>query len=157
MPPPGWRVYALPSVPLTVTWVALVAFTVRVEEPPALMEVGLAMMLTVGAAAGLLESLDSLLLEPPPHPVSSASMAISAAGSSARERDRKLPTLIIMRVTYICATSNDEVSVFTGSKWGRLSSPASASLPSREEGAGSHSRLRPSKACLYLLSSNQRR
>ena len=68
--------YALPSVPLTVTWVAFVAFTVSVEEPPALMEVGLAMMLTVGAAAGLLESLDSLFLELAPHPVSSASMAM---------------------------------------------------------------------------------
>jgi hypothetical protein len=38
-------------VPVTVTEVALVAATVRVEELPAGMVVGLALMLTVGAGA----------------------------------------------------------------------------------------------------------
>jgi hypothetical protein len=39
----------LPSVPVTVTLVALVAVTVKVEDPPEVIEVGLAVMLTVGA------------------------------------------------------------------------------------------------------------
>jgi hypothetical protein len=43
----------LPSVPVTVTWVALVAVTVNVDEFPEVIEVGLAVMLTVGAAAGV--------------------------------------------------------------------------------------------------------
>jgi hypothetical protein len=42
-------VYELPSVPVTVTRVAFVAVTVKVEELPALTEVGLAVMVTVGA------------------------------------------------------------------------------------------------------------
>jgi hypothetical protein len=42
----------LPSVPVTVTPVALVAATVNVDELPAAIEVGLAVMLTVGAAGG---------------------------------------------------------------------------------------------------------
>jgi hypothetical protein len=41
--------YELPSVPVTVTDVALDAVTVRVEEPPELIDVGLALMPTVGA------------------------------------------------------------------------------------------------------------
>src|ERR1700733_7418658 len=98
VPPAAKSVYALPSVPLTATWVAFIAFTVRVEEPPALMEVGSAVMPTVGAAAGLLEPLDSLFLKLAPHPVSSASMAINDAGSNVCERDRRMFTLFIMRV-----------------------------------------------------------
>jgi hypothetical protein len=42
----------LPSIPLTVTWVELVAVTVKVDEFPAVMDVGFAVMLTVGAAGG---------------------------------------------------------------------------------------------------------
>ena len=41
----------LPSAPVTVTDVALVAATVRVEELPAGMAVGLAVIRTVGAGA----------------------------------------------------------------------------------------------------------
>jgi hypothetical protein len=42
----------LPSVPVTVTPVALAAATVKVDEFPETIEVGLAVMLTVGAAGG---------------------------------------------------------------------------------------------------------
>ena len=42
----------LPSEPVTVTAVALVAVTVRAEELPALIEAGFAAMVTVGAAGG---------------------------------------------------------------------------------------------------------
>jgi hypothetical protein len=38
----------LPSVPAIVTWVALVAITVKVDELPVTIEVGLAVMATVG-------------------------------------------------------------------------------------------------------------
>jgi hypothetical protein len=46
----------VPSLPLTVTVVAFVAATVSVEEPPAAMEAGLALMVTVGAAAAVTET-----------------------------------------------------------------------------------------------------
>jgi hypothetical protein len=42
----------LPSVPVTETWVALVAVTANIEEFPAAMDAGDAVMLTVGALAG---------------------------------------------------------------------------------------------------------
>jgi hypothetical protein len=42
-------VYELPSDPVTVTLVALVADTVNVDELPAVIIVGLEVMLTVGA------------------------------------------------------------------------------------------------------------
>jgi hypothetical protein len=49
VPPEAPSVYVLPSLPLIVTWVALVATTFNVEEPPAAIDWGLAVMLTVGA------------------------------------------------------------------------------------------------------------
>jgi hypothetical protein len=39
----------LPSLPVTVTWVAFAAVTVKVDEPPGAIEAGLAAMATVGA------------------------------------------------------------------------------------------------------------
>jgi hypothetical protein len=51
VPPFGCRLYELPSVPVTITWVALVAVTVKVDELPELIEGGLAVMVTVGDAA----------------------------------------------------------------------------------------------------------
>jgi hypothetical protein len=44
-------VYELPSLPVTVTWVASVAATVNVDEDSALMVAGLALMETVGAGS----------------------------------------------------------------------------------------------------------
>jgi hypothetical protein len=38
----------LPSLPVTVTWVALTAVTVKVDELPELIEAGFAVMLTLG-------------------------------------------------------------------------------------------------------------
>ncbi len=55
----------LPSVPVTVTAVALAAVTVKVDELPAAIEVGLAVMLTVGVAVAV----GVLLKWAPPHPV----------------------------------------------------------------------------------------
>ena len=51
LPPLVPRGYELPSLPLRVTFVALVAVTVIVEDPPEAMEVGFAEMLTVGDEA----------------------------------------------------------------------------------------------------------
>jgi hypothetical protein len=51
VPPVAGRVYELPFVPAIVTWVSLVAVTVKVDEFPEVIEVGLAVMLTVGDAA----------------------------------------------------------------------------------------------------------
>jgi hypothetical protein len=50
VPPVVPSVYELPSLPLIVTWVALVATTFSEEEPPEAIDVGLAVMLTVGNA-----------------------------------------------------------------------------------------------------------
>jgi hypothetical protein len=44
--------YSAAIRPVIVTWVALVAVTVNVDEPPEVIEVGLAVMLTVGAGGG---------------------------------------------------------------------------------------------------------
>jgi hypothetical protein len=49
VPPFDSSVYVLPSVPVTTTWVALTAVTVKVDELPEVMDVGLAVMPTVGA------------------------------------------------------------------------------------------------------------
>ncbi len=50
VPPAAGRVNVLPSVPLTVTLLAFVATTVNVDDPPLLMEAGLAAIEIVAAA-----------------------------------------------------------------------------------------------------------
>jgi hypothetical protein len=49
VPPLIGRVYELPSVPVNVTCVAFVAVTVKTDGLPKTIDVGLAMMVTVGA------------------------------------------------------------------------------------------------------------
>jgi hypothetical protein len=65
VPPPACKVYLVPSLPVTVTWVAFVAVTVKVDALPAAIEAGLAAIATVGAGA--------MALKLPPHPVNSRS------------------------------------------------------------------------------------
>jgi hypothetical protein len=48
VPPLGCRAYVMPSDPVTVTLVAFVAVTVRVDELPVVIEAGEAEMFTVG-------------------------------------------------------------------------------------------------------------
>jgi hypothetical protein len=43
----------VPSLPEIVTWFAFTAVTVRVDEPPDMMEPGLAVICTVGAGFGV--------------------------------------------------------------------------------------------------------
>ena len=62
VPPLADRLYELPSEPVTVTPVAFVAATVRVEEPPACTDVGAAEMLTEGSG----EAVNCPLFEPHP-------------------------------------------------------------------------------------------
>jgi len=50
VPPAAAILLVLPSEPITVTLVALVAATVSVEDCPAVIDVGLADIVTVGAA-----------------------------------------------------------------------------------------------------------
>jgi hypothetical protein len=54
VPPLGCSAYVLPSLPVTVTCVAFAAVTVRVEGPPEVTEVGLAVMAVVGAVGVVL-------------------------------------------------------------------------------------------------------
>jgi hypothetical protein len=70
VPPVPARVYELPSLPDTVTVVAFVAVTVRVEELPAAIEVGLAAMVTVGAGPVLVLTFTvAVAVTVPPAPV----------------------------------------------------------------------------------------
>ena len=48
VPPLGCSVYELPLVPVSVTCVAFVAVTVKMDGFPAITEVGFAMIVTVG-------------------------------------------------------------------------------------------------------------
>jgi hypothetical protein len=48
VPPVAPMVYVLPSEPLTLTCVAFVAVMVRMDEPPAVIDVGVAAIVTVG-------------------------------------------------------------------------------------------------------------
>ena len=77
-PPFDDRVYELPSVPVIVTAVALVAITVRVEELPEVIDVGLAAILTVGA--GLVTVTVALAEIFPPVPVAVAVYVVVAVG-----------------------------------------------------------------------------
>jgi hypothetical protein len=52
VPPLAGKLYVLPSVPVTVTWVAFAAITINTDDAPEAIDVGLAVMLTVGATAG---------------------------------------------------------------------------------------------------------
>jgi hypothetical protein len=53
VPPVAWSVYVLPSDPVTVTCVAFAAVTVRVDELPETIAVGLAVMFTAGAGSAV--------------------------------------------------------------------------------------------------------
>jgi hypothetical protein len=64
-------VYELPSVPVTVTCVAFVAATVSVDELPGLIEVGLAVIVTVGGAAATTVTI-AVAVAVPPAPVAVA-------------------------------------------------------------------------------------
>ena len=61
----------LPSLPVTVTWVAFVAVTVKMAEPPDVIDVGLAVIVTSGAgfAVTVTIAVDETV---PPAPVAAA-------------------------------------------------------------------------------------
>jgi hypothetical protein len=66
-------VYVLLSVPVTVTWVAFVAVTVNVEELPAVMDAGLALMVTVGIVTVVVPTVtEAVAVAVPPAPVAVA-------------------------------------------------------------------------------------
>jgi hypothetical protein len=79
VPPLGCRVYELPSLPATVTVVALVAITVKVEELPAATDAGLASIATVGAG-------DLLPMLIPAHPASRRGRRSPGRMNNKRER-----------------------------------------------------------------------
>jgi hypothetical protein len=71
VPPVALKVYELLSVPVTVTPVAFVAVTVSVDELPALIEAGLAVILTVGPALATTVTV-AVAVAVPPAPVAVA-------------------------------------------------------------------------------------
>ena len=84
--------YELPSVPVTVTFEAFAAVTVKVEELPELTEAGLALMLTVGVPV-------PPLLKLRPHPVNtrrSADINIIANDEEIRLTDRLARSFIMV-------------------------------------------------------------
>jgi hypothetical protein len=66
LPPLAAREYELPSEPVTVTWVALVAVTVNMDEPPGIMAVGSAEIVTVGAGVAVTVTVAVAVAVPPP-------------------------------------------------------------------------------------------
>jgi hypothetical protein len=71
VPPVGCKLYVLPSVPVTVTWVAFPAVTTKVDLLPEGIEVGFAIMLTVGVLGGTTVTV-ALADAFPPVPVATA-------------------------------------------------------------------------------------
>jgi hypothetical protein len=61
----------LPSLPVIVTWVAFVAATVRVDELPAVIEAGLAVIVIVGVGAAVIVTV-AVAEALPPAPVATA-------------------------------------------------------------------------------------
>jgi len=91
VPPLGCRLYVLPSDPVTVTCVAFVAVTVRVDELPDAIEVGLTLIPTMGAVGGAPE----LPLTAVPQPVNSRHserLDITAVSKRMRERNEATRT-----------------------------------------------------------------
>jgi hypothetical protein len=82
VPPLAGTVYVLPSVPVTVTCVAFVAATVNVAELPETIEVGFAVMLTVGAGFGVTVTVAVADVDPPA-PVAVAVYVVVAVGVTA--------------------------------------------------------------------------
>lgn len=81
----------LPSDPVTITCVAFVAVTVRVDELPDAIAVGLALIPTIGAVGGASE----LPLKRVPQPVNSRHserLDIAAASKRMRERNEAIRT-----------------------------------------------------------------
>ena len=79
----------LPSLPLTVSEVAFVAWTVRVAEPPAVIELGSDVMVTAGTGARLKWA--------PPQPLSTiATDMMVVIGGSIRKKNRNLLTFIMV-------------------------------------------------------------
>jgi len=64
VPPPVASAKVLPSLPVTTTWVALIAVTVNIDEAPEMIDAGLAVIPLVGATGAVLNWL-------PTHPVNS--------------------------------------------------------------------------------------
>ena len=86
VPPAAAMVLLLPSEPVTVTVVALVAVTVRVEGVPAATVVGLAAMVTVGDVVGAVPA------PTVPQPVTSRNkeQVIAIAISDSIEQNREM-------------------------------------------------------------------
>lgn len=78
VPPFGWSVYLLPSVPATVTCAAFAAVTVRVAETPEAIETGLAVMPTVAVAGNL----DKMMGALPAHPAIRTAKGIQNTGTN---------------------------------------------------------------------------
>jgi hypothetical protein len=93
VPPLACRVYVLPSVPVTITWVAFVAVTVKMEELPETIEAGLVEMLTIGAGFEIPVKLT-------PHPITSKANGRpdnNAAQNRVRQKEGEKCTFIKVR------------------------------------------------------------
>jgi hypothetical protein len=88
VPPAGCKLYELPSEPVTLTWVALLAVTVSIDVAPGVTVVGFAEMETVGEPpAGGGEPPLPVLLKEALHPASSSVSGTIAARTTVRQRN----------------------------------------------------------------------
>jgi hypothetical protein len=115
-------VYELPSVPVTVTWEALVADTAKVDELPEEIDTGFAVMLTVGAGTELPEG------DIPEHPVNSNDSGRQDNSASEQTRpEKKRGTSTHLRPLFLRGSRkkrrSDALSRIVGSKFNKSISP----------------------------------
>lgn len=80
VPPLGCNEYVVPSVPVITTCVALVAATVSIDDAPDVMDVGLAMILTVAGTDAAPTAILAVAVALPPAPVAVAVYVVVVAG-----------------------------------------------------------------------------
>ncbi len=80
IPPFACKVYDLPSVPVTITLVALVAVTVNMDEPPEVIDAGLAVIVMVGCDGADPTVIVVAAVVLPPGPVAVAVYVVVAVG-----------------------------------------------------------------------------
>ena len=98
VPPFAGKLYELPSLPVTVSWVALVAATVNMDELPAGIEVGFAVMLTVGGVVLAATVTVVVAVAFPPAPVAVAVYVAVAVGLTTCVPPAELSEYVLLSV-----------------------------------------------------------
>jgi hypothetical protein len=105
VPPVPGTVLLLPSEPVTVTPVALVATTVNVDELPAVTVVGLAVMVTVGVVVPV--PVEPLPVEPHPATSRNGEQIITIAMSDSTEQRWRETRTFTMGESFLLQMSDE--------------------------------------------------